>query len=1623
MASVMNKFKVILWKSYVLRRRHWLLSSFEVLAPLLLFYIFTRYCPKEIKAEQDYVIYPPHRLKDLVDQFNMGQGEFHQIGFAPFTPATDEIASDLEEKLSETNLRGKFNITKFTSEAQLNKWLNSRNDPFELMNIVGIVCDVGPIKLKYKIKNYKEIASSVDELFGYPFESGKYFLNMFLIIQMIIDTNFIRRLTGEKHEIALQKFPDLGFEILSVANYVFPIVTTCSFVFIMPAILTKIVEEKLTGIKELQKMTGLHTWMLWTGWMIHSLMVYSISVIIITVMFRLPWLDRCELLNHRFSDNICEPLYQVDSWLVIWYLLMLFIVTMVLYCFAVSTFFTSPNLATIVGILLWIIPPFTMLDMLTSTSPASKSAQLISCISPPVCLSWAFTIFINFQHKGKFWSWSRFFEKGTTGGLSLAHVIFMFYFDWFLFSIITWYVDAVKPGPYGRAKPFYFPLKLWKSNKDNVGSCEIDDQNNFEPPPKDTKIGISIQSLRKVFGPKVAVDKVNLDIYEGEITALLGHNGAGKTTTMSILCGLYSPSKGSVIVDGVNIFDDMDRFRHNLGLCPQHNLLFSYLTVLEHLVFFGMLKGLPKDRAEAVGMKLLVSFHITNKSNQYVAQLSGGMKRKLCLAIALMGDPKILMLDEPTAGMDPESRREVWDILLNYRGARTILITTHFMEEADVLGDRIAIMDHGRVSCYGTSIFLKKLYGTGYHIVILKEAEKLEVPITTVMEDHLNDPKLKTNLPTQLSYNVSSNDAAKFPSLFEVLENRKTELGITGISIACTTMEDVFLRVAEGGLPFEVKAIPAELILSSLPVVQTRIRLEGFMLAIHQLRALFVKKMIFLYRTWFGTLIFALTPLLAIILILSGGLLSEIEHIDDSIEMNLAMYDNTEVPYTFSHHQVVKDSFNDIVIAQGSSPEEFDVNINEGLKTRVQEDKSYYHRTVVAVEFNRSVISALHNGLAVHAAPVALNLITNSILKSYSPTSSVTVISHPFHGIKENLCDNHELMSEAVAVVKALPWVLLVCGLMIIVARFISLPLIERANGAKPLQLMTGVSPFIYWLSHFLWDFIIYFTATSLMIGAIWLLDVDKTITMSGKMHLLFFLILLYGISGAPFAYLVTFLTKSSAKAISLFLMFNLATGVIAPLVMLAVGKDYQYRKQTPSLTFDLINNLLCLNPLYALCAAMLCLVKTMLVESSCKRCSDYCDSEDIFEEQSENFFSILQYVVFLSVEWFFYWLLIFLIEFGPLMKLFSMIKNLWIGPMFKFTVIDDDDVVEEKQKAKSFLHGNSQSVPVLRVCGLGKKYNRNIAAVHEVSFLVEKGQCFGLLGVNGAGKTTTFKMLTGEETPTSGTASVLNFDLIRQKTQFLAEIGYCPQFDAIIEDLTGEEMLQLYAALRGTPSDDIKSKVETWVRFMGIDEYARAPCGTYSGGNKRKLSTAMALIGDPAVVFLDEPTAGVDPVSRRRLWDVLARCQKTGQAIVLTSHSMEECEALCSRLTILVGGHMKCIGSTQYLKQRYGQGYTIMIKLFTNNPDADDALFAFKNAVNRTFSRCFIKDEHKGLLHYHIADNSMLLSVLFSKLEDLRSQHSIVEDYTVGDTTLEQVFMSFAKQVPPTIVIEPVDV
>ncbi|KAK3749276.1 hypothetical protein QZH41_016042, partial [Actinostola sp. cb2023] len=149
---------------------------------------------------------------------------------------------------------------------------------------------------------------------------------------------------------------------------------------------------------------------------------------------------------------------------------------------------------------------------------------------------------------------------------------------------------------------------------------------------------------------------------------------------------------------------------------------------------------------------------------------------------------------------------------------------------------------------------------------------------------------------------------------------------------------------------------------------------------------------------------------------------------------------------------------------------------------------------------------------------------------------------------------------------------------------------------------------------------------------------------------------------------------------------------------------------------------------------------------------------------------------------------------------------------------------------------------------------------------------------------------------------------------------------------MTGREMLVMYAQLRGVQPSKINDIVSTTIENMNLGKWADKLCGNYSGGNKRKLSTAIALVGDPPIVFLDEPTSGMDPVARRFLWDSLSHVMKGGRSIVLTSHSMEECEALCTRLAIMVNGQFKCVGSPQHLKSRFGSGYTMMIKVKGNN-------------------------------------------------------------------------------------------
>ena len=259
------------------------------------------------------------------------------------------------------------------------------------------------------------------------------------------------------------------------------------------------------------------------------------------------------------------------------------------------------------------------------------------------------------------------------------------------------------------------------------------------------------------------------------------------------------------------------------------------------------------------------------------------------------------------------------------------------------------------------------------------------------------------------------------------------------------------------------------------------------------------------------------------------------------------------------------------------------------------------------------------------------------------------------------------------------------------------------------------------------------------------------------------------------------------------------------------------------------------------------------------------------------------------------------------------------------------DEDVEREMKEVEASNNKTYSIKVdklRKVYPFGKKQYK--VAVDKLSFGVKNGECFALLGVNGAGKTTTFKMLSGDYVQTSGRAFINGYSIPEKLKQAQRNIGYCPQFDSILDLLTAKEHLHLYAAIKGIPESLRGRMVEKQLVEMNLKQYENIPAGTYSGGNKRKLSVAIAMIGNPAVVFLDEPSTGMDPEARRFMWNVISRIsrERKQSSIILTTHSMEEAEALATKMGIMVSGNLKCIGTSQHIKNKFGGGYEIEVKL-----------------------------------------------------------------------------------------------
>lgn len=235
-----------------------------------------------------------------------------------------------------------------------------------------------------------------------------------------------------------------------------------------------------------------------------------------------------------------------------------------------------------------------------------------------------------------------------------------------------------------------------------TGQASIADREDF----------VVVTGLSKRFGEVVAVDEMSFAIRRGEFFSLLGPNGAGKSTTIRMLSTILEPTAGDATIGGFSVRRQADRVRALIGVCPQHLALYEELSALENLHFFGGMVGLPRKAVRARAAEVLEIIDLAERARDRVASFSGGMKRRLNIGIALMGRPELLFLDEPTVGIDPQSRNHIFETVKQLsREGVTVLYTTHYMEEADQLSDRIAVIDNGRIVAGGTPDELKAPFG------------------------------------------------------------------------------------------------------------------------------------------------------------------------------------------------------------------------------------------------------------------------------------------------------------------------------------------------------------------------------------------------------------------------------------------------------------------------------------------------------------------------------------------------------------------------------------------------------------------------------------------------------------------------------------------------------------------------------------------------------------------------------------------------------------------------------------------------------------------------------------------------------------------------------------------------
>uniref|UniRef100_A0A914BW66 ABC transporter domain-containing protein n=1 Tax=Acrobeloides nanus TaxID=290746 RepID=A0A914BW66_9BILA len=1204
---------------------------------------------------------------------------------------------------------------------------------------------------------------------------------------------------------------------------------------------------------------------------------------------------------------------------------------------------------------------------------------------------------------------------------SMGAATLMLLFDGLVMLLLTFYLDLVLPTDDSpKQSPFFFLKwclpkkdKVYPNNKSFNGKLKngilVDEESEFEENSRFQEYmeseenmtmnesDIEVQGLVKKWKTgEVAVRGISFRGYKNQVTVLLGHNGAGKKNLVEC--------------------------QRQLGYCPQFNPLFAKLTVRDHLWFYGNLKldqtnGVTDEEINEV----IRQIGLKGEENKQAAQLSGGMKRKLCVGMALIGQSKVILLDEPTAGMDPNARHQISYIMqdikkdrhqISYimqdiKKDRTVLLTTHYMDEASVMGDRIAIMAKGDLICNGTTEFLRKKFGAGYILTVSLETSQYQQnfealdtqaeKILKVVQKQCQNARFDGAISQQFKILLPDEDKQKFAELFEELENNKHELAIHSFGLSANTLEQVFLRVGEIADPQPENGNHDHI--ATYLCNEQQVRKSGINLLLWQILALFKRYYLYHLRHWLRILI----PFIVIGICL--GLL---------YATNNAFGNNTSSDYNQEKQKYF--SLNNPNLPKFTLPIKTNGFINDSencanyanqiphahlLHFSDKEDLLKHAFDLpppgFGLWYNGTTMVGLFQQEFKYGRIMSMNLISN-ILAGNNRIDSITVGIHinPKDQSINHDYDNEEENNDGPNSQGTLAAMLLTVGATLLMSTFIFPLITEKKTRFKHQLLLTRLHPIIYWAVQIIGDLGFYIIGVILITICICVhpLYIWK---FSDGAGIIITMWIVYFWSCLSLTYCFSYLFSSEIKGYCFLLAWHFIVPLLFTFIYMVLYLIVTLISKSDTLhtvVLDILVGLLVfLFPSYGLMSNAIQITIRYGTDPS--------------YDHTGNFVPFARTMTIQAISGLVYSILLTLIQSSSFANFVNQRFRQQSPPHVEIT---DPDVLNEKNWVE-----REPVTLALRVKNLCKFYKTK-CAVKGISFGVREIDCFGLLGVNGAGKTTTFDMLTGLTLPSSGTALINGIDVLENPP-----IGYCPQFDALSPDLTGHETLMLIGKLNGITRAE--ERVDAVLESLQMAHLGGKLVKHYSGGQKRRISIGVALMANSRLIFLDEPTAGVDPRTRRHLWDLLTSLRKNGIAILLTSHSMEECEALCTRIGFMNDGVLLSIGTSQTLKDRYGDHF--ILTLTVSNPKGSIGAFLNQIVIQEfqalptreplhmstiTWEIPKRPDISWSRLYWHVMHFVQRFPVSQQQLPEELQELPIIQDFSLVQSSLEQVFVSMSR-------------